>query len=89
MAKDSVTIAAETGKLVSEAQPDVLRALLQRAIELLMHAEADAVYGVEYGKRAEERVNHRNGYRTRTFDTRAGTIVGGAGKAPNMDCFSA
>lgn len=74
MAKDSVTIAAEIGKLVSEAQPDVLRALLQKAIELLMHAEADAVCGAEYGKRAEERVNHRNGYRTRTFDSRVGTM---------------
>ncbi|KAF0179009.1 MAG: hypothetical protein FD164_2132 [Nitrospirae bacterium] len=37
MAKDSVTIAAEIGKVVSEAQPDVLRALLQRAIELIMN----------------------------------------------------
>lgn len=75
MAKDSVTIAGELGKLVSEAQPDVLRALLQKAIELLMQAEADVVCGAEYGKRSEGRVNHRNGYRMRTFDTRVGTMA--------------
>jgi len=73
-AKDRVTIAAEIGKVVSEAQPDVLRALLQKAIELMMSAEADAACGAEYGKRAEERVNHRNGYRSRIFDTRVGTM---------------
>lgn len=74
MAKDSVTIAAEIGKVVSEAQPDVLRALLQKAIELMMSAEADVACGAEYGKRAQERVNHRNGYRSRIFDTRVGTM---------------
>lgn len=74
MAKDSVTIAGELGKLITEAQPDVLRALLQKAIELLMQAEADTLCGAEYGKRSEERVNHRNGYRTRTFDSRVGTM---------------
>jgi len=45
MAKDSVTIAGELGKLITEAQPDVLRALLQKAIELLMQAEADTLCG--------------------------------------------
>ena len=68
MTKDSVTIAAEIGMVVSEAHPDVLRALLQKAIELMMSAEADAACGAEYGKRAQERVNHRNRCRSRIFD---------------------
>src|SRR5439155_17840413 len=36
--------------------------------------EADALCGAAYGERSPERVNTRNGYRSRRFDTRAGTI---------------
>src|SRR4051794_37404148 len=43
-------------------------------INTLMSAEADAVCGAEYGTRSAERTNHRNGYRPRQFDTRAGTL---------------
>jgi transposase-like protein len=39
-----------------------------------MSAEADAVCGAEYGARSESRINVRNGYRPRDFDTRAGTL---------------
>jgi transposase-like protein len=39
-----------------------------------MSAEADAVCGAAHGERSEHRVNHRNGYRHRDFDTRAGTL---------------
>jgi len=74
MAKDSLTIAAEIGKVVLETQPDVLRALLQKAIELMMSAETDAMCGAEYGKQAQDRVSHRNGYRSRVFDTRVGAM---------------
>ena len=39
-----------------------------------MSAEADAVCGAGYGERSDERINSRNGYRAREWDTRAGTI---------------
>ena len=39
-----------------------------------MSAEAEAVCGAADGTVSEERVNRRNGYRAREFDTRAGTI---------------
>ena len=39
-----------------------------------MSAEADGLCGASYGKRDPERVNQRNGYRERRWDTRAGTI---------------
>jgi transposase-like protein len=42
--------------------------------EALMSAEADAVCGAGYGERSEARVNSRNGYRQREWDTRAGTV---------------
>jgi transposase-like protein len=40
----------------------------------LMGAEADAICGAGYGEVSAERVNSRNGYRDRRWDTRAGTI---------------
>src|SRR5438105_8362139 len=42
--------------------------------EALMSADADAVCGAGYGERSPERVNIRNGYRERDWDTRVGTI---------------
>ncbi|OPZ43654.1 MAG: Transposase, Mutator family [Actinobacteria bacterium ADurb.BinA094] len=40
-----------------------------------MGAEADALCGAAFRERSGERVNRRNGYRERPFDTRAGTIA--------------
>src|SRR3954451_8357471 len=48
--------------------------MLTTFINTLMSAEADAVCGAGYGERSAERTNHRNGYRVREFDTRAGTL---------------
>ena len=48
--------------------------MLTTFIDTLMSAEADAVCGAEYGARSSERINTRNGYRHRDFDTRAGTL---------------
>jgi putative transposase len=53
---------------------DVLRQMIKTFAETLMSAEADAVCGAGYGERSAERVTKRNGYRSRDFDTRAGTI---------------
>src|SRR5690625_3146980 len=43
-------------------------------INTLLSAEADAVCGAEYGRPSPDRVNSRNGYRTRPLDTRVGTL---------------
>src|SRR4051794_32568602 len=59
---------------LQRAEPDLLRSLLQTFVEALMSAEADAICGAPYGTRSPERVNTRNGYRPREWDTRAGTI---------------
>src|SRR5437879_2347467 len=59
---------------LAAASPDLLRSLLAAFIDALMSAEADAVCGADYGTASPERVNVRNGYRHRDFDTRAGTI---------------
>ena len=59
---------------LAQASPDLLRELLGTFINTLLSAEADAVCGAGYGERSPERVNSRNGYRHRDFDTRAGTL---------------
>src|SRR5688572_22654309 len=59
---------------LASASPDLLRSMLTTFINTLMSAEADAVCGAGYGERSDERVNTRNGYRHREFDTRAGTL---------------
>ena len=65
---------------LQRAEPDLLRSLLQTFVEALMSAEADAICGAPYGTRSAERVNVRNGYRPREWDTRAGTIEVGIPK---------
>ncbi len=59
---------------LAQASPDLLREMLTTFINALLSADADAVCGASYRTVAEGRVNRRNGYRHRDFDTRAGTI---------------
>jgi putative transposase len=59
---------------LAAASPDLLRAMVKQFAETLMAAEADATCGAGYRERSEQRVNSRNGYRLRDWDTRAGSI---------------
>jgi putative transposase len=61
-------------KQLEETSPDLLRAMVKDFAEALMSADADAVCGAGYGERSPERVNRRNGYREREWDTRVGSI---------------
>ena len=62
-------------KQVESADTDLLREMVKVFVERLMGAEVDALCGADYGERSDERVNRRNGYRSRPWDTRAGTIA--------------
>ena len=53
---------------------DLLREMVRSFAEALMGADADAGCGAPYGESSPERVNRRNGYRIRRWDTRVGTI---------------
>jgi hypothetical protein len=85
--EEIITMAAvpslDPARLLSEqlesASPDLLRSLLATFIQTLMGAEADAICGAPYGTVSEGRVNVRNGYRHRDFDTRVGTIDSSGG----------
>src|SRR3954466_9397759 len=74
----TVTPSIDPARLLEEqlaqASPDLLRELLGTFINTLLSAEADAVCGASYGQSSPDRVNQRNGYRHRDFDTRAGTL---------------
>src|SRR5215218_7197225 len=61
-------------KQLEEASPDLLRAMVTDFAEALMGAEVDALCGAAYGERSPERLNRRNGYRERDWDTRVGSI---------------
>ena len=53
---------------------DFLREALRVLVEGIMDAEVSARTGAEYGERSPERVTQRNGYRSRAWDTRVGTM---------------
>jgi transposase-like protein len=53
---------------------DLTRLMLQTFAEALMSAEASMLCQAAYGERSDDRVNSRNGYRDRRWDTRVGTI---------------
>ena len=74
MAENNMDLMAWLRKQLAVAEPDLLREMVKSFAEALMGAEAEALCGAAFRERSGERVNRRNGYRERPFDTRAGTI---------------
>jgi transposase-like protein len=71
----SLSLPSAFRKVLEQSSPDLLRSLLQTVVEQLMSAEADARCGAGYGERSAERVNARNGYRSRPWETRLGDMA--------------
>ena len=72
---DTMNAAALVRKhLEADGGGDLLAGMIKAFADALMSAEADALCGAGYGEVSPDRVNVRNGYRDRDFDTRAGTI---------------
>lgn len=74
MARNTMEPIAIMRKQLEDAEPDLLRDLLHGVVQALMGAEIDGLAGAGHGERSPERVNRRNGYRERRFDTRLGTL---------------
>ena len=74
MTEPSLPLPIALRKSLEDSSPDLLRSLLQAVVEQLMSAEADSRCGAGYGERSAERVNARNGYRVRPWETRLGEI---------------
>ena len=51
-----------------------LREMIGFAAQRLMELETDALCGAAHGERSPERINQRNGFRDRDWETRAGTV---------------
>jgi putative transposase len=60
--------------LLEEEGVDFLRESLRWVVQQLMEVEVAELIGAERGERTSERLTHRNGYRARTWSTRAGEL---------------
>ena len=75
MTKDTISEIEALKALLSEG-PDhlVLAEMLGFVADRLMALDADQLCGAGKHERSAERSNHRNGYRPRTWETRAGRV---------------
>lgn len=53
---------------------DWLREMISFAAQRLMDLEVEGLCGTGFGERSDDRTNHRNGYRDRRWETRAGAV---------------
>jgi len=60
--------------LEKSSDAELLREMIGFTAQRLMELEVEGLTGAAHGERSSERVNQRNGYRDRTWDTRAGTV---------------
>jgi transposase-like protein len=60
--------------LEKTSDADVLREMIGFTAQRLMALEVEGLTGASPGERTPERINQRNGYRDRVWETRAGTV---------------
>jgi putative transposase len=60
--------------LEKTADTDLLREMISFSAQRLMELEVENLTGAPHGARAPDRLTHRNGYREREWETRAGTV---------------
>jgi putative transposase len=56
------------------AEPDLLREMIQYVAQRMMEMDAEGLCAAAYTERSPERLNSRNGYRDRLWETRAGAV---------------
>ena len=62
------------GLLAKSSDADLLREMIGFTAERLMTLEVEGLAGAAHGERSPDRITHRNGYRDRVWETRAGTV---------------
>jgi putative transposase len=72
--RQRMTVDEVVAKLMSDEHADFVRESLRWVVEQLMEGEVSQLIGAELGERTPDRATHRNGYRARRWDTRAGEI---------------
>ncbi len=60
--------------LEKSSDADLLREMIGFTAERLMALEVEGLTGAGHGERSADRITHRNGYRDRSWETRAGTV---------------
>jgi putative transposase len=60
--------------LEKSSDADLLREMISFTAQRLMELVVEGLTGAAYGERSAERMNQRNGYRDRLWETRAGTV---------------
>jgi transposase-like protein len=60
--------------LEKTADTDFLREMIGFTAQRLMELEVETLTGAAHSRRSADRFTHRNGYRSREWDTRAGTV---------------
>jgi putative transposase len=72
---DRMTIEEVVKDVMVREHGDVVRAALEAVCRELMEGEVSELVGAEFGeRRPDDRMTHRNGYRPREWQTRAGTV---------------
>ena len=72
---DRMTIEEVVKQVLVDEHGDLVRAALEAVCRELMEGEVSELVGAELGeRRPEDRLTHRNGYRPREWQTRAGTV---------------
>src|SRR5215211_858873 len=74
MATSRMDITSFVGKLLEENDVDLLREGVRVLAQAVMDTEVSSQIGAAPYERSSSRSAYRNGYRTRTWDTRVGTI---------------
>jgi transposase-like protein len=72
--QDRMTILEVVREVLRDEHADVIRESVRAVAQELMEAEISELIGAQRGERTEDRATHRNGYRPRRWDTRAGEI---------------
>src|SRR3954466_9097510 len=72
--RDRMTIEEVVRQVLREEHGDVIRESVRAVAQELMEAEVSELISAAHGERTEDRATHRNGYRPRRWDTRAGEI---------------
>ena len=72
--QDRMTILEVVREVLRDEHADVICESVRADAQELMEAEVSELIGAERRERTEDRATHRNGYRPRRWDTRAGEI---------------
>ena len=76
---ENITMTTKTNIALAElaekgADADLLKQMIQFLAQRMMDMDAESLCAAAYGERSPERLNSRNGYRERLWETRAGSV---------------